>query len=330
MSSSSPPSGSGTWWRSLSKIADREPGTISSETISVEVELAANCVRPTCEGLAVACPSVNFGSVRPKIAAAAGCLLLAAPGVARAGTITPIQYAYGGGSNAAAVIASRPPTAAATAGQAPAAVVSQSTRTGGAATASSGGRRGKQSRRQDRAPAPRRHRGGSGSSRRVVRCTAPRHSARRALGGRAGGCLRAGRLARPARQHLTVRQPDGRSSPPSVRTLVRGIAGPPHRDLDAKWFCKCGCAARDSSRRTKNRGNLWAASWTRPAGPASRVSGRTARPMDTSDRPSRRRCRRWRLPNRIWRSKDCSGGCRDWHSMCMTGRCRSLRRSATN
>ena len=71
--------------------------------------------------------------MRPKIAAAAGCLLLAAPGVARAGTITPIQYAYGGGSNAAAVIASRPPTAAATAGQAPAAVVSQSTRTSGAA-----------------------------------------------------------------------------------------------------------------------------------------------------------------------------------------------------
>jgi hypothetical protein len=93
-------------------------------------------------GLAVACPSVNFGSVRPKIAAAAGCLLLAAPGAARAGNITPIQYAYGGGSNAAAVIASRPPTAAATAGQAPAAVVSQSTRTGGAAataTAAGGG-----------------------------------------------------------------------------------------------------------------------------------------------------------------------------------------------
>ena len=91
-------------------------------------------------GLAVARPSVNFGSVRPKIAAAAGCLLLAAPGAARAGNITPIQYAYGGGSNAAAVIASRPPTAAATAGQAPAAVVSQSTRTGGAAaTAASGG-----------------------------------------------------------------------------------------------------------------------------------------------------------------------------------------------
>ena len=59
--------------------------------------------------------------------------------MARAGTITPIQYAYGGGSNAAAVIASRPPTAAATAGQAPAAVVSQSTRTGGAATAVAGG-----------------------------------------------------------------------------------------------------------------------------------------------------------------------------------------------
>lgn len=91
-------------------------------------------------GLAVARPSVNFGSVRPKIAAAAGCLLLAAPGAARAGNITPIQYAYGGGSNAAAVIASRPPTAAATAGQAPGAVVSQSTRTGGAAaTAASGG-----------------------------------------------------------------------------------------------------------------------------------------------------------------------------------------------
>ena len=215
MSSSSPPSGSGTWWRSLLKIADREPGTTAPRRSRVEVELTANCVRSPGAGLAVACPSVNFGSVRPKIAAAAGCLLLAAPGAARAGTITPIQYAYGGGSNAAAVIASRPPTAAATAGQAPAAVVSQSTRTGGAAATATavGGRRGKRSRRQDRAPAPRRHRGGSGSSCRVVRCTAPRHSEGRALGGRARGCLRAGRLARPARRHLTVRQSDGRSSP---------------------------------------------------------------------------------------------------------------------
>lgn len=101
-------------------------------------------------GQAVACPSVNFGSVRPKIAAAAGCLLLAAPGAASAGNITPIQYAYGGGSNAAAVIASRPPTASATAGRPPAAVtvgqspragVSESTQTGGpAATGAAGGR----------------------------------------------------------------------------------------------------------------------------------------------------------------------------------------------
>jgi hypothetical protein len=100
--------------------------------------------------LAVARPWVNFGSVRPKIAAAAGCLLLAAPGAASAGNITPIQYAYGGGSNAAAVIASRPPSAAATAdrppaaagtaGQAPAAVLSQLTQTGGAsATGAAGG-----------------------------------------------------------------------------------------------------------------------------------------------------------------------------------------------
>ena len=106
-------------------------------------------------GLAVARPSVNFGSVRPKIAAAAGCLLLAAPGAARAGNITPIQYAYGGGSNAAAVIASRPPTAAATAGQAPAAVVSQSTRTGGAAaTASSRGGGGADGHAVRTAPQP--------------------------------------------------------------------------------------------------------------------------------------------------------------------------------
>jgi hypothetical protein len=80
--------------------------------------------------------------VRPKFAAAAGCLLLAAPGAASAGTITPIQYAYGGGSNAAAVIASRPPGAAATAGQSPAAVVSQSTQTGGAAATGTAGGRG--------------------------------------------------------------------------------------------------------------------------------------------------------------------------------------------
>jgi hypothetical protein len=46
--------------------------------------------------------------VRPKIAAAAGLLLFAAPGTATAGDVTPVQYAYGGGSNAAAVIASRP------------------------------------------------------------------------------------------------------------------------------------------------------------------------------------------------------------------------------
>ena len=92
--------------------------------------------------------------MRPKIAAAAGCLLLAAPGVARAGTITPIQYAYGGGSNAAAVIASRPPTAAATAGQAPAAVVSQSTRTGGAAATAVAGGGGANSHAVRTAPQP--------------------------------------------------------------------------------------------------------------------------------------------------------------------------------
>jgi hypothetical protein len=47
--------------------------------------------------------------VRLTIAAAAGLLLVAAPGTATAGSITPIQYAYGGGSNAAAVIATQPP-----------------------------------------------------------------------------------------------------------------------------------------------------------------------------------------------------------------------------
>ena len=47
--------------------------------------------------------------MRAKIAAAAGLLLAAAPGSARAGGITPVQYAYGGGSNAAAVIASQEP-----------------------------------------------------------------------------------------------------------------------------------------------------------------------------------------------------------------------------
>jgi cobalamin biosynthesis Mg chelatase CobN len=47
--------------------------------------------------------------VRTKIAAAVGLLALAAPEVAAAGSVTPIQYAYGGGSNASAVIASQPP-----------------------------------------------------------------------------------------------------------------------------------------------------------------------------------------------------------------------------
>jgi hypothetical protein len=46
--------------------------------------------------------------VRLTIAAAAGLLLVAAPGTATAGSITPIQFAYGGGSNAAAVIATQP------------------------------------------------------------------------------------------------------------------------------------------------------------------------------------------------------------------------------
>jgi hypothetical protein len=50
--------------------------------------------------------------VRPLVAAAAASLLLAAPELAYAGTVTPIQYAYGGGSNAAAVIASQPPATA--------------------------------------------------------------------------------------------------------------------------------------------------------------------------------------------------------------------------
>jgi hypothetical protein len=128
-SSFSPPSGSGTWWRLLSKIGEQ-----------AEVELAANCVRSTMRGVAVAGPWVNFGSVRPKIAVAAGCLLLAAPGAANAGNITPIQYAYGGGSNAAAVIASQPPALAANAGQPPApAATSPSTQTGGSAASGSGG-----------------------------------------------------------------------------------------------------------------------------------------------------------------------------------------------
>ena len=67
--------------------------------------------------------------MRRIIAAAAGALLVAAPGAANAGTITPIQYAYGGGSNAAAVIASQPPAAAS----------SQSTPTAGAAASGLGG-----------------------------------------------------------------------------------------------------------------------------------------------------------------------------------------------
>jgi len=67
--------------------------------------------------------------VRRIIAAAVGALLVAAPGAANAGTITPIQYAYGGGSNAAAVIASQPPAAAS----------SQSTPTAGAAASGLGG-----------------------------------------------------------------------------------------------------------------------------------------------------------------------------------------------
>lgn len=48
--------------------------------------------------------------MRPIVAAAAGILLFAAPGIARAGTVTLTQYAYGGGSNATAVIAIQQPT----------------------------------------------------------------------------------------------------------------------------------------------------------------------------------------------------------------------------
>lgn len=50
------------------------------------------------------------------VAVAAGVLLVAAPGSASAGTVTPPQYAYGGGSNGAAVITSRPPAAASASG----------------------------------------------------------------------------------------------------------------------------------------------------------------------------------------------------------------------
>ncbi len=67
--------------------------------------------------------------MRRIIAAAAGALFAAVPGAANAGSITPIQYAYGGGSNAAAVIASQPPASES----------SQSTPAGGAAATGSGG-----------------------------------------------------------------------------------------------------------------------------------------------------------------------------------------------
>ena len=51
--------------------------------------------------------------MRGIVAAAAGLLMVAAPGIASAGTVTPAQYAYGGGSNANAVINTRPPSASA-------------------------------------------------------------------------------------------------------------------------------------------------------------------------------------------------------------------------
>jgi hypothetical protein len=74
--------------------------------------------------------------VRPKIAAAAGLLLAAAPGTATAGNVTPVQFAYGGGSNAAAVIASRPATSGS--GQSTQPGAAASSQGGGGSTAGSG------------------------------------------------------------------------------------------------------------------------------------------------------------------------------------------------
>lgn len=73
------------------------------------------------------------------IAVAAGALLVAAPGAANAGSITPIQYAYGGGSNAAAVIATRPPGSQPPAGGASATGTGAGTGTSAGTGAGAGG-----------------------------------------------------------------------------------------------------------------------------------------------------------------------------------------------